>query len=270
MSRETVHTGSAVIAQGVTRRFGQGERAVQVLRGVDLEVKAGEMVALYGPSGSGKTTLLNLLGALDRPNDGKITICGEEITRMRDSRRARLRRKRIGFIFQNYTLMPTYTALENIDLALRLAGLRFFERRKRAKAALAVMGLAAWGDHVPDELSGGQRQRVAIARAIAARPALILADEPTSGLDTRTSRRVLALFQKIAHEQGTAFVIVSHDPIVINYVDQAYDLNNGQLSPRFTRMTENDEPGENHLIPEYLNGAHAGSIGSHAPAGREL
>jgi putative ABC transport system ATP-binding protein len=221
-----------VRAEGVVRTFGSGERAVRVLRGLDVEVYSGELVALYGPSGSGKTTLLNLVGALDRPTKGKIVVCGKEITRMRDGSRARLRRRRVGFIFQSSTLVPTYTALENIDLALRLPGLNFFTRRKRARSALQAVGLSAWADHVPDELSGGQQQRVAIARAIALQPALMLADEPTSGLDTRTSRRMLTLFRGIAEAQGTAFLIVSHDPIVIDYVDRAFDLHDGLL---FTR-----------------------------------
>lgn len=264
------NANAVIVAEGVVRSFGSGERAVHVLRGVDLVVFPGQMVALYGPSGSGKTTLLNILGALDRPNTGRVLIAGDDITRIRDGRRARLRRHKMGFIFQNYTLMPTYTALENIDLALRLGGLGFFERRKRARAALAAMGLSAWGNHVPDELSGGQRQRVAIARAIAMRPAVILADEPTSGLDTRTSRRVLALFQRIAREQGTVFVIVSHDPLVVNYVNQAYDLHDGQLTARFLRSeAEHEEPGQNDLVPEYDYVPDAGGRGADADAGGE-
>jgi ABC-type lipoprotein export system ATPase subunit len=232
------YVGCDVRVEAVQRSFGSGERAVQVLKGVDLTVSAGELVALYGPSGSGKTTLLNLIGALDMPTEGDIYIGDQRITKMRESARAKLRRTRIGFIFQNYTLMPTYTALENIDLALRLPKLGYFERNRRAKSALSVVGLSAWTDHLPEELSGGQRQRVAIARALALRPALILADEPTSGLDTRTSKRIMTLFQGIARKQGTAFLIVSHDPVVIDYVDQAYDLNDGRVEARFSPKNE--------------------------------
>jgi putative ABC transport system ATP-binding protein len=217
---------------GVERSFGSGANVVRILRGVDLTIPAGELVALYGPSGSGKTTLVNLIGALDRPNTGSICVGGRDIVKMGDGARARLRRREIGFIFQTDTLLPTYNALENIDLVLRLPGLGYFERRKRARAALEVVGLSAWADHAPDELSGGQRQRVAIARALALQPPLILADEPTSGLDTRMTRRVMALFQNIAHTQGTTFLIVSHDPMIIEYVDQAYDLVDGRLVPR--------------------------------------
>jgi putative ABC transport system ATP-binding protein len=222
---------TTVNVKGVTRSFGSGERKVHVLRGIDLTLNAGELVALFGPSGSGKTTLLNLIGALDRPDSGQIAVCGQDILGMSDRARAGLRRKQIGFIFQNDTLLPTYTALENVDLALRLPGFGFFERRRRAKSAIEAVGLSAWAGHLPDELSGGQRQRVAIARALALRPALILADEPTNGLDSRTTRRMLALFQGIARAQGTAFIIVSHDPLVVNFIDRAYDLHEGHLIP---------------------------------------
>src|SRR5579871_6329096 len=182
-------TELAVECVGVERTFGSGDTAVRVLRGLDLAVPSGTLVALYGPSGSGKTTLLNLIGALDTPTKGAITVLGKDIVRMNDGARANFRRKEIGFVFQSYALLPTYTALENIDLALRLPRLSYGERQRRAKAALEAVGLSAWSSHVPDELSGGQRQRIAIARALALRPKLMLADEPTGGLDTRTTRR---------------------------------------------------------------------------------
>ena len=221
-----------VLVQDVERTFGSGDTETRVLRGLDLCASKGERIALYGPSGSGKTTLLNLIGALDRPDEGSIEVLGKDIVKMSERQRAKLRRKQIGFIFQSFTLIPTYTALENIDIALRLPGLHFWERRKRAKAALEMVGLSAWASHVPDELSGGQRQRVAIARALALLPALILADEPTSGLDTRTARQILTLFRSIAETRGTTFLIVSHDPMVVEFVDNAYDLNEGRLVPR--------------------------------------
>ena len=220
-----------VIVQGVERSFGSGETLVRVLRGVDLSAAPGERVALYGPSGSGKTTLLNLIGALDTPNAGSICVCDQDVIKLSERQRAKLRRQRIGFIFQSYTLMPTYTAYENVDLALRLPGIGYFERRRRTTAALNAVGLSAWANHVPDELSGGQKQRIAIARALALQPELILADEPTSGLDSRTARRILALFGAVAAAQGTTFLIVSHDPMVASYVDVAYDLHDGRLVP---------------------------------------
>jgi ABC-type lipoprotein export system ATPase subunit len=162
---------------------------------------------------------------------------------MSEQERARFRRKEIGFVFQNSTLIPTYTAYENIDLVLRLPGLGYLERRKRTKQALKTMGLSAWANHVPDELSGGQQQRIAIARALALQPNMVLADEPTSGVDTRTARGVMALFRTIAHTQGTTFLIVSHDPMIVEYVDNAYDLQDGQLSPRLNKTISTGEKG---------------------------
>jgi putative ABC transport system ATP-binding protein len=227
-----------VVVRGVERSFGTGDATVHILRGVDLQAAPGERIALYGPSGSGKTTLLNLIGALDHPSAGSICIDGKDILRLNERQRAKLRRQRIGFIFQSYTLVPTYSAYENVELALRLPGFGFFERRKRATAALAAVGLTAWKDHVPDELSGGQRQRVAIARALALEPALILADEPTSGLDSRTAQRILGLFAAVAAAHGTTFLIVSHDPLVASHVDSAYDLHDGRLVPHPAQAKE--------------------------------
>ncbi len=218
----------SVRVEKVGRHFG----SLKVLQGADLVVRKGELVALYGPSGSGKTTLLNLVGALDYPTSGQIEVLGHNIVRMRTRRRARLRRQHIGFIFQSSTLLPTYTAKENIDLALRLLGLGYFERQRRIKAALQAVGLSAWADHIPAELSGGQQQRVTIARALAMRPSLILADEPTSGLDTTNTRRMMQLFQGIAASQTTTFLIVSHNPVIVDYVDHAYDLQDGKLTLR--------------------------------------
>jgi ABC-type lipoprotein export system ATPase subunit len=231
---------------GVQRSFGEGDQRVSVLRGVDLVVPSGQLVALYGPSGSGKTTLLNLIGGLDYPDRGEIYIEGQNIVDLPASARARLRRTRIGFIFQTDSLLPTYTVMENIDMALRLPHLTYFERRRRAKTTLAAVGMSAWADHLPEELSGGQRRRVAIARALALRPAVILADEPTSGLDTPTARRFLALFRSFAQQEGTTFLIVSHDPLVADFVDTAYNLEGGQLYPRQHQLQQGDNGYVNH------------------------
>ncbi len=207
-----------------------------MLRGVDLNVHKGDLIALYGPSGSGKTTLLNLIGALDFPTQGEVEVCGAKVSHMAEAGRTRIRRRHLGFIFQNYTLLSTYTASENIDLALRLVlpPIGFRQRHERTAAALRAMGLSSWANHVPDQLSGGQQQRVSIARALAMQPDLILADEPTNGLDSRTAQRVLGLFQGLAHRQGTAFLIVSHDPQVTRYVDRSFDLHDGRLNLRQT------------------------------------
>ena len=218
----------SVQVRGVERSFGD----LQVLCGVDLDVRVGELVALYGPSGSGKTTLLNLVGALVQPGAGSIEVLGQDILRMSDGRRARLRRQQIGFVFQSSTLLPTYSAMENIDLALRLQRLNYFERRRRTRAALSAVGLSAWAHHMPEELSGGQRQRIAIARALAMQSRLVLADEPTSGIDSATTRRILTLFRGIAEAENTSFVIVSHDPLIVEFVDTVYDLQDGKVVKR--------------------------------------
>ncbi|MBN2304182.1 MAG: ABC transporter ATP-binding protein [Anaerolineae bacterium] len=223
----------SVKVRGVERSFG----SLDVLCGVDLDVHVGELVALYGPSGSGKTTLINLIGALDHPNAGSIEVMGQDITRLSDGRRAKLRRKSIGFIFQSSTLLPTYSAVENIDLALRLPRLGYFERRRRARAALAAVGLSPWADHMPEELSGGQRQRITIARALALQSKVILADEPTSGIDMVATRRILALFRGIAAAENTTFVIVTHDPLIVGFVDTVYDLLDGKV---IRRMAERE------------------------------
>lgn len=255
---DRLYSGDLIIGENIVRSFGNGNQTLEVLRGLDVTVTAGQMVALYGPSGSGKTTLLNILGALDKPNDGNVELLGKNIIRMGEGRRAKFRRKNIGFIFQSYSLVPTYTAMENIDLGLRLPGYHVFERRKRGKTALEAVGLAAWSDHLPHELSGGQRQRVAIARALALRPAIILADEPTSGLDTRTARRVLSLFRGIAEAQGTAFLIVSHDQLIAEYVDTTYDLHEGKLQLRNTKPKNDDLATEEDPITDTatLEGEH--------------
>ncbi len=221
-----------VEAIGVERTYSSPAGPVRVLKGIDLDVAPGQLVGLYGPSGSGKTTLLNLIGALDQPTAGQLIVCGKDLSRLGERGRATLRRRQIGFIFQSYALLATYTAFENIDLSLRLPGLGFRERKRRGLAALDAVGLGAWANHVPDEMSGGQRQRIAIARALALRPRLLLADEPTSGLDTRTTERILLLFRSFAEQQGTTFVIVSHDAMVAEYVDVAYDLHDGKLLRR--------------------------------------
>jgi putative ABC transport system ATP-binding protein len=231
-------------ARGVERRFGN----LQVLCGVDLDAHAGELVALFGPSGSGKTTLVNLIGALDYPNAGQINVLGKDIIHMSEGRRARLRRREIGFIFQSVSLLPTYSALENIDLALRLPRLGFFERRRRAKAALEAVGLSEWAGHMPEELSGGQRQRIAIARALALQSRLVLADEPSSGIDIAAMRRILALFRGIADAEGTTFLIVSHDPVMAEFVDTVYDLTDGLVIQRVTTEERNNEEWEEQPV----------------------
>ena len=229
MSVEAVTPALIVRAQQVARVYRVVSREVPALRGVDLSVGAGKVVALRGRSGSGKTTLLNCIGGLDRPTDGEIWLEGRNVTRLPDREWVNLRRRRIGFVFQAHALLPTYSAWENVDLMLRLAGVGQRERQQRTAEVLALMGLAKWTDHRTFELSGGQQQRVAIARAIAPRPALILADEPTGELDSATGQQIFYLFRHIADQEGTTVLIATHDLAVDDFADEVYHLEDGRF-----------------------------------------
>ncbi len=222
-------TQPIVRVQGVTRVYRVDSRQIPALRGVDLQIGAGRVVALRGRSGSGKTTLLNCIGGLDRPTSGQVWFEGREVTRLPDRDWVRLRRHRIGFVFQSQVLLPTYSARENVDLMLRLAGVSRRERQRRTEEVLTLMGLARWMEHRTFELSGGQQQRVAIARAIAPRPSLILADEPTGELDSATGQQILTLFRHIAVREGTTILIATHDPAVDVFADEVYYLQDGRI-----------------------------------------
>jgi putative ABC transport system ATP-binding protein len=222
---------SLVRTEDVTRVYRVGARTVPALQGVSLEVKPGSFVALRGRSGSGKTTLLNCIGGLDRPTAGRVWLEGQELGRMSERQRVRLRRKRIGFIFQSFALLPTYSARENVDLMLRLAGVGRRERRRRIEHVLALVGLQKWADHRPFEMSGGQQQRLAIARALATRPALILADEPTGELDSATGQQILELLRRVVDQEGTTVLMATHDLTVDLFADQVYHLEDGQIVP---------------------------------------
>ena len=220
---------SLVRVENVTRVYRADGQEVHALRGVTLEIPRGVLAALKGRSGSGKTTLLNLIGGLDRPTSGKITFDGQPLEGLSDQALTLLRRRHMGFIFQSFALMPTYSAFENVEFMLRLAGLRRKERIERARRCLKVVGLARWLTHRPDETSGGQQQRVAIARALANHPTLILADEPTGELDTATTRQILALFRHLVEREGVTILSTTHDPIIDEYADVIYTLQDGQL-----------------------------------------
>ncbi len=195
---------------GIARHFQLGDTTVKALAGLDLRIDAGEYVAVMGPSGSGKLTLLNLLGLLDRPNEGTYRLAGTDVTTLSAEEQARVRSERIGFVFQSFHLVPRLTAAENIALPMTLAGIPAKERATRVAAALAGFGLENRAGHRPDQLSGGQRQRVAIARATIMRPALILADEPTGNLDRHTGEEVMHLLEDL-NRQGVTLVVVTHD-----------------------------------------------------------
>jgi len=197
--------------QGIERVFRVGEEEVHALRGVDLQVSAGEYLSIMGPSGSGKSTLLNIIGLLDRPNAGRYALDGRDVTGLADDDQARVRREKIGFVFQFFHLVPRLTAAENIELPMMLAGIAPAERRRRLGQLLADYGLAERAQHRPDQLSGGQCQRVAIARAMAMQPEVILADEPTGNLDRHTGQEVMAVLEALHHAGGT-LLVVTHDP----------------------------------------------------------
>ena len=216
----------AVETIGVTRTYRVGGSDVMALRGIDLQVKAGKWIGVRGRSGSGKTTLLNCIGGLDHPNTGVVRCFGREITRMSDRELTMWRRQQVGFVFQSFALLPTLSAWENIELPIRIAGQR--DRRARTRYCLDLVGLVKWSSHRPYEMSGGQQQRVAIARALANHPKLILADEPTGELDSTTAREILALFRRIIELEGLTIIMTSHDPIVLEYVDEVVELQDGQ------------------------------------------
>jgi len=215
--------------QQVTRVYRVDSREVPALRGVDLAIGPGRMVALRGRSGSGTTTLLNCIGGLDRPTSGQVWFEGRDVARLPERARVALRRRRIGFVFQAHALLATYSAWENVDLMLRLAGVNRRERRRRTEEVLALMGLTKWREHRTFELSGGQQQRVAIARAIAPQPSLILADEPTGELDSATGQQILGLFRRIADRDGTTILIATHDLAVDAFADEVYHLEDGRI-----------------------------------------
>ena len=231
MMQQTADTHPDVVLEAldVWRIYKVGAREVQALRGVRLQIRAGRFVALRGRSGSGKTTLLNCIGGLDHPTSGTVRVFGAETARLNDRQLTRWRRKKVGFIFQSFGLLPTISAYENVELVLRMAGMGHRERHKRTLQCLDLVGLAKWIHHRPHEMSGGQQQRVGIARALANRPQLILADEPTGELDSGTGREILALFRQIVREEHVTMLLASHDPLVDAYVDDVLRMQDGQL-----------------------------------------
>ncbi len=203
---------------------------VPALRGLNLQISPGHYIALKGRSGSGKTTLLNCLSGLDRPTSGQVSVLGYDLAKLNDRQLTQWRREQLGFVFQSFGLLPTLSAYENVELMLRIKGVRARERHDRAMYCLDLVGLRKWVEHRPYELSGGQQQRVAVARALVNRPLLIFADEPTGELDSETAREILGLFQRIVAEEGITILMASHDPLVDDYVDMILQLKDGQLA----------------------------------------
>ena len=218
-----------ISASSLTRAFGSGGSTVWAVNGVDLEVKAGEMLAITGRSGSGKTTLLNLLSGLDRPTGGEVLFGRQSLTRLPERELVELRRRRIGFVFQSFGLMPLLSAQENVELPLHIIGVSWRERRRRAQEVLESVGLGPRSRHRPYELSGGEQQRVSIARALVTRPEVVFADEPTGELDTTTARSITAILRNIASE-GTTVIIATHDLSLAEASERRLEMVDGSLT----------------------------------------
>jgi putative ABC transport system ATP-binding protein len=221
--------GRAIIQlQHVSKTYQMGETAVHALSDVSLSISAGEFVAIMGPSGSGKSTLMNLIGCLDAPSGGSYRLAGREVAGLSPSERAVVRNQTLGFVFQGFNLLSRTSALDNVELPLLYAGVNHRQRRARAEAALASVGLAARMDHLPSQLSGGQQQRVAVARALVNRPPVILADEPTGSLDTRTSLEIMGLFQRLS-ASGMTIVLVTHEPDIAAFASRVLIIRDGKV-----------------------------------------
>ena len=215
--------------KNLTKTYEMGTQVVHALRGVDLTIKEGEFVAIMGPSGSGKSTLMNMIGCLDFPSGGTYKLDGIDVSDMSPDDRSRIRNKRIGFVFQQFNLLPRTTALKQVALPLMYGGHSRSERSKRAKEALELVGLGDRMNHKPDELSGGQQQRVAIARALSNDPAIILADEPTGALDTQTGEEILGIFKKLHEEQGITIIMITHDPEIAEHAKRSIWIRDGLI-----------------------------------------
>jgi putative ABC transport system ATP-binding protein len=218
-----------VCAERLTKDYRMGRAVINAVRGVSVSVRRGAFSVICGPSGSGKSTLLHLLGCLDRPTSGKLSIAGEDVAAMSDRALSAFRARRLGFIFQTFNLIPVLRAWENVEYPLRINRVPAAESKRRAQEMLEAVGLGEFVDHRPNELSGGQCQRVAIARALVMKPDLVLADEPTANLDSATGERIMALMHELKHKTGTAFVISTHDPMVAAQAEQKLVMHDGEL-----------------------------------------
>ncbi|MBV7329560.1 ABC transporter ATP-binding protein [Chloroflexi bacterium TSY] len=225
----TTNEDNIIVAKQIFKTYNMGNVEVAALRGVDLAVERGEMIAIMGPSGSGKTTLLNCLSGLDDFDQGDVLIDGTSLRSMSDRKRTTYRAKSMGFVFQTYNLLPVLSAVENVELPLLVSGTRPGEARQQALHALEQVGLGDRSTHRPAELSGGQRQRVTIARALVNNPAIIWADEPTGNLDTKTAEDILDIMRRLNQENKQTFVIVTHDPVVAEHCDRIISVSDGQI-----------------------------------------
>jgi putative ABC transport system ATP-binding protein len=218
-----------ITLEHLTKTYTVGDVSVEALRGVSLDIEAGEFVTIVGPSGSGKSTFMHILGCLDRPTTGRYLLNGQDVSQLSRDELARVRNTTIGFVFQSFNLLPRTSAIENVELPMLYAVKKVSpaERRKRAMAALAAVGLESRVDHHPNQLSGGQQQRVAIARALMTEPPIILADEPTGNLDTKTSVEVMEIFQKLRVERGITVIVITHEPQIAEYGTRVVGFRDG-------------------------------------------
>lgn len=222
-------TEAVLACSQVAKNYSQGPQKVEVLKEINLQVRAGEHIAIIGASGSGKSTLLNVLGGLDKPDAGTVDILGQPFSRLSDNQRGRIRNQSLGFVYQFHHLLAEFTALENVAMPLLIAGIARSEARQQARQRLIKVGLEARLEHKPSELSGGERQRVAIARALANNPACVLMDEPTGNLDSRNAQAIQQLMTELSTQMATSFVVVTHDEQLANTMDVVYQLNDGYL-----------------------------------------
>jgi putative ABC transport system ATP-binding protein len=225
-----LETPAIVQVANLEKTYRLGNVMVNALRGVNLTLYQAEFVVITGPSGSGKTTLLNIIGTLDKPSSGKVSIDGEDITSMKDGQLTKLRRYKIGFVFQFHNLIPVLTALENVQLPLLTAGVKPRAAQERASLMLESVGLKERLTHLPDELSGGEQQRVAIARALANHPKIILADEPTGDLDTKTGTEVVQIMYEAAKKENASVLVVTHDPVVADRAEKLFEMRDGLIT----------------------------------------
>lgn len=213
----------------VTKSYGSGDAQIAALRGVSTRIEAGEFVAIMGPSGSGKSTLLTILGGVESPTTGQVLLEGVDLAKLSDDNRTKLRRRRLGFIFQSFNLLPNLSAAENVALPLQLDGMKTPEAFQRASEALDLVEMLPRKMHLPSALSGGEQQRVAVARALAIRPAVLLADEPTGNLDSRQSKRIRSLLEHLVRERGQTIVMVTHDPAVARVAERIIAIRDGEI-----------------------------------------
>lgn len=232
-----MQTDSMIQLHGITKSFG----SLQVLRGIDLQVNRGEVVAIVGPSGAGKTTLLQIMGTLDRPDEGEVIIDGENVSRLSATKIAHFRNKNIGFVFQFHQLLPEFTALENVMIPALIGGTSKKETRQRAQELLDFMGLADRAEHKPNQLSGGEKQRVAVARALVNHPAVVFADEPSGSLDTHNKEELHRLFFDLRDRMGQTFVIVTHDEALASQTDRTIHMLDGYITEPSTTQTQTEE-----------------------------